>query len=243
MHLEMLYPLWNLNRGEEATEHRRHAAELVERNGYGRTTLLLAEDDFRRAYGAMEFDRLPALERRLEAAARGVAEIMARCRAALTPRESLIAWVTALGAMGVTGRTLGVMAAAERRWAEAGGYLDRAVQFCEEKGLVVELAHWRLALADALLHRNPMTGQPVSAIAPDSPRPLGEGQGEGLDEGPSPQPEEPSAEDRVRGRAAARPGAGGLPAPRQAAVRPGRLGPPRAAEGVDAEVDGTALPK
>ncbi len=85
------------------------------------------------------------------------------------------------------------MAAAEGRRAEAVDYLDRAVRFCEEKGLVVELAHSRLGLADALLHRNPMTGQPVAAaveaVGAIHESPL-QGSG-GL-------ADEPSAEDRVR---------------------------------------------
>jgi len=47
------------------------------------------------------------------------------------------------------------MAAAEARWEGAIAYLERATSFCEEKGLVVELAHCRLALSDALMRRSP----------------------------------------------------------------------------------------
>ena len=52
------------------------------------------------------------------------------------------------------GRSLGVLATAEGRWDEAVGYLERAEAFCADKGLVVEQAHCRLALFDALRGRD-----------------------------------------------------------------------------------------
>ena len=61
-------------------------------------------------------------------------------------------------------RSLGVIAAAEARWDDAVGYLEHGEAFCEEKGLVVELAHCRLAPADALMHRNPATVERVDEM-------------------------------------------------------------------------------
>jgi len=47
-----------------------------------------------------------------------------------------------------------MLAAANKRWDEAVGYLERAIAFCQEKGMPVELAHCRMALADSLKGRN-----------------------------------------------------------------------------------------
>jgi tetratricopeptide (TPR) repeat protein len=91
----------------------------------------------------------------LEAAARGDAGTMARCRAVLTPHTSLMAVQSNMWGLPVSiRRALGVMAMAEQRWGEAVGYLEETVRFCGEKGLVVELAHARLALSDACRGRN-----------------------------------------------------------------------------------------
>ena len=88
-----------------------------------------------------------------EAAARRDAPTLAWCRETLEPYHHLYLapWV---GDQGAIARPLGIIAAAEERWEEAIGYLEKATAFCEEKGLVVELAHSRLALADAYRGRS-----------------------------------------------------------------------------------------
>ena len=91
----------------------------------------------------------------LEAAARRDTETMALCRAVLEPYAQLVAYFSPMWASPVAiRRALGVMAAAEEKWDEAVGHLEQAVSFCQEKGLVVELAHARLALSDACKGRN-----------------------------------------------------------------------------------------
>ena len=97
----------------------------------------------------------------LEAAAQGDTTTLTRCREKLEPYGGLVSPGGTLAIPILVDRALGVIAAAEGRWEEAIGYLERGEAFCQEKGLAVELAHCRLALADALMHRNPATGEKV----------------------------------------------------------------------------------
>ena len=90
----------------------------------------------------------------LEAAARGDTSVMAECRQVLTPFAERLPIGSWSPWFITVDRALGAMAVAEGLWEEAIGYLEKAVAFCQEKGLVVELAHCRLALADAYKGRN-----------------------------------------------------------------------------------------
>ena len=140
-------------------------AGVERRAGNGEQARVLYDEALR------ELDSLPAgpplaplavsTQLALEAPARGDSGVMGRCRKVLEPHEQLITISRGIVTPLLVGRALGVMACCEGRWEEAMGYLERGEAFCEVKGLVVELAHCRLALADALMHRNHATGEPV----------------------------------------------------------------------------------
>jgi tetratricopeptide (TPR) repeat protein len=95
----------------------------------------------------------------LEAAARGDSATLTQCREMLEQHRGLVAVNNQLPVPILVERALGVVAAAEGQWKEAVACLESGETFCREKGLVVELAHCRMALADALMHRNPATGE------------------------------------------------------------------------------------
>ena len=101
----------------------------------------------------------------LEAAAEGDTITLTRCQEILEPYSGLVSVFTATPKSILVDRVLAVIAATEGRWDNALECLERGEAFCQEKGLAVELAHCRLALADALMHRNPATGEKVD----DSP--------------------------------------------------------------------------
>ena len=110
-----------------------------------------------RPFNAVDFSVTFALE----AAAQGDLTTLARCRERLEPYVGLVSMNTAAPITILVDRALGVIAAAQARWEEAADYLTKGEAFCQEKELPVELAHCRLALADALMHRNPSTGDKV----------------------------------------------------------------------------------
>jgi hypothetical protein len=90
----------------------------------------------------------------LEAAQRSDREAMARLRPQIEPAHGLVTsppsfWPAVI----VVDRVLGAIAAAEGRWEDAIALLERAEAFCTEKGLVVELAHSRLAMAEVFVGR------------------------------------------------------------------------------------------
>jgi tetratricopeptide (TPR) repeat protein len=138
---------------ERRAGNRQQAASL-----YGQAT-----DEWERGRGSRPPN--PALrgaaQFALEAVAQGDASAYARCRETLEQHRGLVAVNLNVPVPILVDRALGVIAAAEGQWKEAVAYLDSGEAFCKEKGLVVELAHCRMALADALMHRNPATGVPV----------------------------------------------------------------------------------
>ncbi len=90
-----------------------------------------------------------------EAIVRNDVDVIARCREMLAPYEGITGITMADLRTSITvGRVLGILAAANKQWDEAIAYLERATAFCQEKGMPVELAHCRMALADALNGRN-----------------------------------------------------------------------------------------
>jgi len=90
-----------------------------------------------------------------EAVVRNDVDVISSCREVLAPHEGITGIRVGDTPTSVTvGRVLGILAAANKQWDEAIGYLDRATVFCLEKGMPVELAHCRMALADALNGRN-----------------------------------------------------------------------------------------
>lgn len=96
----------------------------------------------------------------LLASARGDHPVMDRCEGVLSRYPDLLA--NAVGTAPdptCVRRVLGAITAATARWEEAVDHLERGLAFCQEKGLAVELAHCRLALADVLMRRNPASGQ------------------------------------------------------------------------------------
>jgi len=104
--------------------------------------------------GSLENQLSTGAKLALEAAERSDQEAMARLRAEIEPAQGLVAasaWIWP-GVM-VVDRALGAIALAEGRWEDAIGHLERAEAFCTEKGLVVELAHSRLAMAEVFVGR------------------------------------------------------------------------------------------
>ncbi len=104
--------------------------------------------------GSLENQLSTGAQLALEAAQRSDQEAMARLRAEIEPAQGLVASSTWIWpAVIVVDRALGAIALTEERWEDALGHLERAEAFCTEKGLVVELAHSRLAMAEVFVGR------------------------------------------------------------------------------------------